>query len=174
VAGTQAEGATPHDAAIVADACVDAARRIMTELLALRAGALSSLRVRWTMRFHRMLIGSVSTVLLLSGILAAWPEEVPVLDLNPICRGIAEGAAGAGERGGPDLSFAKCVRSEQAIRKRLVKTWSKYAPDDRQDCMAETTMGGLASYTNLLGCLKSAGEAHKMFPGRNRPYRIEQ
>ena len=38
VAGAQAEGATPHDAAIVADACVDAARRIMTELLALRAG----------------------------------------------------------------------------------------------------------------------------------------
>jgi hypothetical protein len=36
--GVQAEGATPCDAAIVADACVDAARRIMTELLALRAG----------------------------------------------------------------------------------------------------------------------------------------
>ena len=31
VAGAQAEGATPRDAAIVADACVDAARRIMTE-----------------------------------------------------------------------------------------------------------------------------------------------
>ena len=38
--GAQAEDATPRDAAIVADACVDAARRIMTELLALRAGAL--------------------------------------------------------------------------------------------------------------------------------------
>jgi hypothetical protein len=38
VAGAQAERATPRDAAIVADACVDAARRIMTELLALRAG----------------------------------------------------------------------------------------------------------------------------------------
>jgi hypothetical protein len=36
VAGAQAEGATPRDAAIVADACVDAARRIMTELLAAR------------------------------------------------------------------------------------------------------------------------------------------
>ena len=34
VAGVQAEGTTPRDAAIVADACVDAARRIMTELLA--------------------------------------------------------------------------------------------------------------------------------------------
>ncbi len=38
VMGAQAEGATPRDATIVADACVDAARRIMTELLALRAG----------------------------------------------------------------------------------------------------------------------------------------
>ena len=38
VTGAQAEGATPRDAAIVAAACVDAARRIMTELLALRAG----------------------------------------------------------------------------------------------------------------------------------------
>ena len=39
VTGTRAEGATPRDAEIVADACVDAARRIMTELLAMRAGA---------------------------------------------------------------------------------------------------------------------------------------
>ena len=37
VTGAQAEGATPRDAAIVADACVDAAPRITTELLALRA-----------------------------------------------------------------------------------------------------------------------------------------
>ena len=36
--GAQAEGVTPRDAAIVADACVDAARQIMMELLALRAG----------------------------------------------------------------------------------------------------------------------------------------
>ena len=37
--GAQAEDATPRDAAIVADARVDAARRIMTEPLALPAGA---------------------------------------------------------------------------------------------------------------------------------------
>ena len=39
MAGARAEGATLHDAEILADVCVDAARRIMTELLALRAGA---------------------------------------------------------------------------------------------------------------------------------------
>jgi hypothetical protein len=38
VAGAVAEGAAPEDATILADACVDAARRIMTELLAQRAG----------------------------------------------------------------------------------------------------------------------------------------
>jgi hypothetical protein len=38
VAGAAAEGAARRDAVVLADACVDAARRIMTELLAQRAG----------------------------------------------------------------------------------------------------------------------------------------
>jgi hypothetical protein len=126
------------------------------------------------MRHDIRLMGALSIVLLLTGIVTAWADEVPILDVNPICRSIAQGAAGAGERGGPTLSFAQCVRSEQAIKKRLVAAWLKYAPGERQRCMAETTMGGSASYTNLVGCLESAKEAHTMFPGRNRPYRIEQ
>ena len=39
VAGAVAQGAAEGDAAILADACVSAAHRIMTELLAQRAGA---------------------------------------------------------------------------------------------------------------------------------------
>jgi hypothetical protein len=38
VTGALAEGAAEGDAEMLADACVDAARRIMTELLAHRAG----------------------------------------------------------------------------------------------------------------------------------------
>jgi hypothetical protein len=38
IAGAVAEGARQEDAVILADACVGAARRIMTELLAQRAG----------------------------------------------------------------------------------------------------------------------------------------
>src|ERR1700730_5564585 len=38
IAGAAAEGARQQDAVILADACVGAARRIMTELLAQRAG----------------------------------------------------------------------------------------------------------------------------------------
>lgn len=39
VAGAQAEGGAARDAAILADACVNATRRITTELLAQRVGA---------------------------------------------------------------------------------------------------------------------------------------
>jgi hypothetical protein len=39
--GAAAEGAAPHDAAILADTCIDAARRILSELLAQRASAYS-------------------------------------------------------------------------------------------------------------------------------------
>lgn len=38
IAGAKAEGAADPDAAVLADACVDAARRIMLEMLSQRAG----------------------------------------------------------------------------------------------------------------------------------------
>jgi hypothetical protein len=120
-----------------------------------------------------MLKGSISVTFLLSAVLVAWSDEVPVLDLQPICRGIAQEALDAGERGDPDLSFARCVKSEQAVKERIAMEWSKYALADRQQCIAETTMGGLASYTNLLGCLQSASEARKTFNEPNRNYQIE-
>jgi hypothetical protein len=40
LAGAVAEGATDGDAAILAETCIDAARVIMTEMLAQRAGDL--------------------------------------------------------------------------------------------------------------------------------------
>jgi hypothetical protein len=39
IAGAVAEGAAPSDADVLADACVNAAQRIMIELLAQRAGS---------------------------------------------------------------------------------------------------------------------------------------
>lgn len=126
------------------------------------------------MYFRRTLQSGVATAFLLTAVLAAWSDEVPVLDLNPICHGIAQGASGAGERGGPDLSFARCVRSEQAMRRKIVKQWSSFALADQQNCVAETTMGGLASYTNLYGCLKSATVARKTFNKPNGNYQIER
>jgi hypothetical protein len=123
---------------------------------------------RWMWR------ASAATTLLLGATTTAWPDRVPMLNVNPLCHGIAHGAAGAGERGGPSLSFAQCVRSEQTVRKKLVKEWFRYASTDKKNCIAETTMGGLASYTNLFGCLKSATAARKGFNTPSGNYRIER
>ena len=41
---------------------------------------------------------------------AAWParaDDVPDLNVDPVCRGIAQQASDPGEQGGPDLAFAR-------------------------------------------------------------------
>jgi hypothetical protein len=86
------------------------------------------------MHFRWMLKGSVSVTLLLSAVLVARSDAVPVLDLQPICRGIAQEASDAGERGSPDVSVARWMRSELALKGKLAKKWSKYALADRQNC----------------------------------------
>jgi hypothetical protein len=74
------------------------------------------------MHFRFSLKSSFSAAFMLIAVLAARSDGVPVLDLNPICHGIAQQAWDAGE-GGPDWPdwFARCIRSEQAVRKRLVR-----------------------------------------------------
>ena len=59
--------------------------------------------------------------------LDAFADDVPVLDVQQICRGIASQAANPTERGGPDLAFNDCVKSEQAIRGEIAKAWSTFA-----------------------------------------------
>jgi len=66
-----------------------------------------------------LLLKCISAVVVLATAEAARAEEVPALNLDPVCRGIAQQAATPGERGGPDLTFAHCVKSEQATRERL-------------------------------------------------------
>jgi hypothetical protein len=74
------------------------------------------------MHFRFSLKSSFSAAFMLIAVLAARSDGVPVLDLNPICHGIAQQAWDAGA-GGPDWPdwFARCIRSEQAVRKRLVR-----------------------------------------------------
>lgn len=73
-----------------------------------------------------------------------------MLNFDPICRGIAQGAAGAGERGGPDLSFARCLGASTRRDKAWLGRGPATPPGDRQHCVAKTMMGGLSSYTIFL------------------------
>lgn len=115
---------------------------------------------------RRTLMRCASPALLLAAILAAHAQEVPVLDVEPVCRGIAQQASTAGERGGPDLSLSQCVKSEQAMREKLVKEWPLFASADKANCVGEEKMGPLPSYTDLVSCLEMARDASKLDAGK--------
>jgi len=107
-----------------------------------------------------------SPALLLTAVLVANAQDVPALDVEPVCRGIAQQAAGACERGGPDLGLSQCIKSEQAMRERLVKEWSTFAQSDKANCVGEEKSGPLQSYTDLASCLEMARAARKLDAGK--------
>ncbi len=89
-------------------------------------------------------------------------DDAPVLDVNPVCRGIAAQAANPTEKGGPDTSFKDCVSSEQEVRGELAKAWSTFTLADKGHCVRLSKTGGLSSYTELLTCLEMARDVRKL------------
>ncbi|MGC1351029.1 MAG: hypothetical protein WA858_14780 [Xanthobacteraceae bacterium] len=97
-------------------------------------------------------------------LIACWPayaDDVPDLNVDPVCRGIAQQAKDPGERGGPDFAFAECVKSEQAVRQKLIGEWSTFKRADKTTCLG-SEKGGYASYTDLITCLEMARDARKL------------
>jgi hypothetical protein len=59
------------------------------------------------------------------------------------------------------LAFAECVKSEQAVRQKLIGEWSTFKPADKTTCLG-SEKGGYASYTDLITCLEMARDARKL------------
>jgi hypothetical protein len=105
----------------------------------------------------------VSALTLVTQLTVTIADRVPSFNLEPVCRGIAQ-------QGGLDLEpnktvrqdFRICIKSEMAIRGKLVKQWSTFKASDKANCIGESNAGGLPSYTDLLTCLQMARDASKM------------
>jgi hypothetical protein len=111
-----------------------------------------------------ILIGSCAALALclsVTGGVLAQSGSVPKLNVDPVCRGIAQQAGTPGERGGPDLGYRQCIASEMAMRGKLMKEWPAFSVKDRLDCVG-AEMGALPSYTDLLTCLQMAKEARQL------------
>lgn len=102
------------------------------------------------------------SVLALGAQLVAVADGVPVLDVDQVCRGIAQ--QGGATFHDPAVADEKkhCIDSEMAVRDELVKQWSKFNPSDRIACTTETRTGGESSYTELITCLEMARDVRKM------------
>ena len=94
--------------------------------------------------------------------LVATVDRAPQLDVEPVCKGIAE--QGGVTFRDPSVAQEKknCIESEQAVREQVIKQWSSFQPADRTHCVNETTMGGLSSYTELLTCLEMARDVRAL------------
>jgi hypothetical protein len=109
-----------------------------------------------------MRVVSIALTALLTSTMFALSDDLPTLNVKPVCRGIAIQGSNPSEKGGPDLTFKDCVESEEQVRGELTKAWSTFAPADKGHCVRETTMGGLSSYTELITCLEMARDVRKL------------
>ena len=93
-------------------------------------------------------------------IVPARSDEYPTLDVKPLCRGLTnESSLQEGLR---TVTFEECLKAEQADRDTMIKEWSTFSADDKRHCVAEATMGGESSYTDLLTCLEMARDVRAL------------
>ena len=87
-------------------------------------------------------------------------DQYPTLNTAPVCHGITEQSDL--EAGLRQTSFDQCMQAEQADRETMIKEWSTFTADERVHCVAETTMGGESSYTELITCLEMARDVRQL------------
>jgi len=90
----------------------------------------------------------VLATFLLAGLAQATADSVPKLDLTPTCRGAATNDPLMRQ------NVKSCLRAEDVARAQLARTWKRFPREDRGFCTQSATMGGIASYVQLLTCLE--------------------
>ena len=85
---------------------------------------------------------SIVLIAFFTSTLLAESDDMPTLNVEPLCRGIAAQAANPTEMGGPDLTFKACVTSERAVRNDFAKSWPTFAAADKGHCVRLANTGG--------------------------------
>ena len=116
------------------------------------------------LRAFKNSVATVLAVVCLSG-LSARSDDIPTLDVNPVCRGIA--MQGELEAGLQQTSFQQCVQSEQSVREEVKKEWSTFSTADKTHCVALAKTGGESSYTELITCMEMARDVRKLHENAN-------
>jgi hypothetical protein len=90
----------------------------------------------------------------------AQADAYPKLDVAPLCHGIV--AQSDLQEGLQSVTFEQCMKDEQDDRNEMIKEWSTFSADDKKHCIAEATMGGESSYTDLITCLEMARDVRNL------------
>ena len=77
-------------------------------------------------------------------------DTVPKFDITRECH----------LEGGLNADYDRCSEDEGTALRELQKMWPQFAAADKRSCIASTTIGGFASYVELLICLQLARDVH--------------
>ena len=90
-------------------------------------------------------------------------DTVPKFDIVRECR----------FEGGSTVGFDRCSEGEGAALRELQQAWAQFADADKRNCIAATTIGGFASYVDLLTCLEMARDANHAGNNPRGPQRTD-
>jgi len=83
-------------------------------------------------------------------------DRVPQFNLDPSC-GAATTASVMDNR-----DESSCKRDEEAARAKLDQDWAQYSPAQKTECVRLSTVGGPASYVELITCLEMSKAASSL------------
>ena len=102
----------------------------------------------------RAMLPSLAAVALSLGASVAAAQEMPTLDVAPLCRAQAKAAQ--------DLADA-CLADEKKAREDLVRQWAQFDPSSRTRCTETArSIAGDQSYVELLTCLQMAKDVKSL------------
>jgi len=112
------------------------------------------------MSVSRNITGTMSAIAIAAALTASLAAptraevQVPNLDVTPTCRPLAKNDM--------QLDEERCRQSENDARDQLKRQWSSYPAAERAQCITTATMGGTASYVELITCLEMAKDARAL------------
>jgi len=100
-------------------------------------------------------VRSALTVVFLAAMSIASAADPPKLNVEQTCRDSANAD--------PTINFnvALCLDSENRARDELAGKWASFPAPDRQQCTEMASMGGTASYVELITCLEMDQQARE-------------
>jgi hypothetical protein len=117
-------------------------------------------KVRRFYKNAQLFCAAIVVAMITSAVLSARSDDIPTLDVLPVCRGIA--SQGELEAGLQQTNFEQCLQSEQAVREQLKKEWPTFSAADKQHCVALAKTGGESSNTELITCLEMARDVRTL------------
>ena len=105
--------------------------------------------------WQNLLLGVAAGAALLLFSAIAFAADVPRLDVAKACR------AAAGADPGAHYDSGRCLKSENDARDQLKAQWTNFPAEDRSLCTQTATMGGTASYVELITCLEMKRDVAK-------------